>query len=72
MNQVAADGTTYSANVPFPDGSVTAGDSRLLKVDNRGTCQMCHDPTEGSAATNHVPPAATLPLPTGLRALGQP
>lgn len=29
--------------VPF---SVTADtDSRLLKVDNRGTCQMCHDPT---------------------------
>jgi hypothetical protein len=50
MNQVAADGTTYSANVPYPDGSTKVGDSRLLKVDNRGTCQLCHDPTNGSAA----------------------
>ena len=25
--------------------SVTSGDSRLLKADNRGTCQLCHDPT---------------------------
>jgi predicted CXXCH cytochrome family protein len=47
----------YSANVPFPDDSVTAGDSRLLKVDNRGTCQLCHDPTSGSAV---VAPATTL------------
>jgi predicted CXXCH cytochrome family protein len=51
MNQDTAAGTTYSANVPYPDGTTTAGDSRLLKVDNRGTCQMCHDPTSGSAAT---------------------
>jgi predicted CXXCH cytochrome family protein len=51
MNQVTADGTTYSANVPYPDGTTTVGDSRLLKVDNRGTCQLCHDPTNGSAAT---------------------
>lgn len=41
----------YSANVPYPDDSTTVGDSRLLKVDNRGTCQLCHDPTDGSAAT---------------------
>ena len=26
--------------------SVTSGDSRLLKVDDRGTCQLCHDPTD--------------------------
>ncbi len=51
MNQDTALGTTYSANVPYPDGSTTAGDSRLLKADNRGTCLMCHDPTSGSAAT---------------------
>ncbi len=29
-----------------PVGSpVTSGDSRLLKVGGRGTCQLCHDPT---------------------------
>jgi predicted CXXCH cytochrome family protein len=42
--------TTYSANVPYPDGTKVVGNSRLLKVDNRGVCQLCHDPTEGSAA----------------------
>lgn len=39
---------------PFPNGDVRTytvdgqltGDSRLLKVDGRGTCQLCHDPTE--------------------------
>jgi predicted CXXCH cytochrome family protein len=36
----------YSATAPYPDGSVPATpDSRLLKIDNRGTCQACHDPT---------------------------
>ncbi len=36
----------YSATMPYPDGSVPAtADSRLLKIDNRGTCQACHDPT---------------------------
>jgi len=36
----------YSATAPYPDGSVPAlADSRLLKIDNRGTCQACHDPT---------------------------
>jgi predicted CXXCH cytochrome family protein len=61
MNQVPANGTTYSANVPYPDGSTTVGSSRLLKVDNRGTCQLCHDPTEGSAATA----AGVTSLPQG-------
>jgi predicted CXXCH cytochrome family protein len=52
MNQNPALGTTYSANVPWPGANgTTVGDSRLLKVDNRGTCQLCHDPTSGSAAT---------------------
>lgn len=49
MNDDLANGTTFSANVPFPDGSVHSGDSRLLKVNNRGTCLLCHDPTKGSA-----------------------
>ena len=36
----------YSATAPYPDGSAPAmADSRLLKIDNRGTCQACHDPT---------------------------
>jgi predicted CXXCH cytochrome family protein len=36
----------YSATAPYPDGSGPAvADSRLLKIDNRGTCQACHDPT---------------------------
>jgi predicted CXXCH cytochrome family protein len=37
---------TYSANMEYPGGAVApVGDSRLLKADNRGTCQLCHDPT---------------------------
>jgi predicted CXXCH cytochrome family protein len=34
---------TFSSTYKFPDG--TAEDSALLKVDNRGTCNLCHDPT---------------------------
>jgi predicted CXXCH cytochrome family protein len=34
----------FSAQATFPGGSVLE-DSALLKVDNRGTCQLCHDPT---------------------------
>ena len=40
-----ANGTSFALNVPYPDGTTTSTSSRLLKVDNRGTCQMCHDPT---------------------------
>lgn len=36
---------TFSSTFPYPDGS-TAASSRLLKIDNRGTCQACHDPTK--------------------------
>jgi predicted CXXCH cytochrome family protein len=41
---------TFSAVFPYPN-DVPAGtrnlsaSSRLLKIDNRGTCQACHDPT---------------------------
>ncbi len=36
----------YSSDMTFPGGAAApVGDSRLLKVDNRGTCQLCHDPT---------------------------
>jgi predicted CXXCH cytochrome family protein len=35
---------TYSQQVTNPDGTITkAGDSKLLRVNNRGTCNMCHD-----------------------------
>ncbi|MFQ5594817.1 MAG: hypothetical protein ACE5HA_11790, partial [Anaerolineae bacterium] len=35
---------TYSGAVEWPDGTAGGGssDSRLLRVDNRGTCQLCH------------------------------
>jgi predicted CXXCH cytochrome family protein len=44
------------ANVGLAGNTPTSGDSRLLKVDNRGTCQMCHDPT----GTMALPAPATL------------
>ncbi|MHB1475102.1 MAG: cytochrome c3 family protein [Dermatophilaceae bacterium] len=34
---------TVSNGVTNPDGSTATGDSRLLRIDNRGTCQMCHN-----------------------------
>ncbi len=36
-------GTTYSSNVNWPNGSPGGTDSRLLRIDNRGVCQMCHN-----------------------------
>jgi len=33
---------TYSNAVANPDGTAALGNSRLLRIDNRGTCQMCH------------------------------
>jgi predicted CXXCH cytochrome family protein len=39
-----------AAGVTFPNGS--AEDSALLKVNNRGTCQLCHDPTGTVPAGN--------------------
>jgi predicted CXXCH cytochrome family protein len=50
MNVNPLVGGVASANLPFPDGvvhnkSLTSGDSRLLKLDNRGICLVCHDPT---------------------------
>jgi predicted CXXCH cytochrome family protein len=44
---------SFSATVPYPDGSTPASaSSRLLKVDGRGTCQLCHDPTDTVKANN--------------------
>jgi predicted CXXCH cytochrome family protein len=40
---------SFSNAYPYPHTpgttAVTSASSRLLKVDNRGTCQQCHDPT---------------------------
>jgi predicted CXXCH cytochrome family protein len=35
--------TGYAAGVPTPGGTVGSPSSRLLRVDNRGTCVMCHN-----------------------------
>jgi predicted CXXCH cytochrome family protein len=36
----------YSSTMDYPGGAAApVGDSRLLKLDNRGTCEACHDPT---------------------------
>ncbi len=34
---------TYSSAVPNPDGTPAGSDSTLLRIDNRGVCQMCHN-----------------------------
>lgn len=54
---------TYSANEPFPGQTVTAavGDSRLLKIDNRGTCQACHDPTGTVTTGTQLGPTPVVP-----------
>lgn len=44
----AAQMGTYSGTVAWPDGSTTPsgnGRSSLLRLDNRGVCSGCHDPT---------------------------
>jgi predicted CXXCH cytochrome family protein len=61
----AAMGGTNSASMPYPNrdipgsaAGVDNGNGRLLKIDNRGTCQACHDPT----GTNPTP-VGPLPVP---------
>lgn len=55
---------TYSANMENPGNFVApVGDSRLLKVDNRGTCQLCHDPTGTITAGTQVGPTPVPVLP---------
>jgi predicted CXXCH cytochrome family protein len=47
-----------------PSG-VASNDSRLLKVNNRGTCQLCHDPTESITADGSSTVGLYIgPLPT--------
>jgi hypothetical protein len=50
---------TYASAFPYPDDNPagtrdTSSSSRLLKVGNRGTCQMCHDPTNTIGSGNVV------------------
>ncbi len=47
---------------PGQTGSVSSTDSRLLKVDNLGTCQLCHDPTGTYPLSTYIGPTPT-PLP---------
>ena len=60
---------TYSANMEFPGGTIgvapagEVGDSRLLKADNRGTCQLCHDPTGTIVDGQQVGPTPNPLLP---------
>jgi len=62
---------TFSAIQPFPGGIAApiydilgaTGDSRLLKVDNRGTCQMCHEPTDTILPGTYVGPVPTPGVP---------
>jgi predicted CXXCH cytochrome family protein len=58
----------FSGSVAYPNGDIPAtpggidnGNSRLLKIDNRGTCQACHDPTETTVVGDYTGP---LPLPS--------
>jgi predicted CXXCH cytochrome family protein len=54
----------YSANMDYPGGAAApVGDSRLLKIDNRGTCQACHDPTGTVPAGQFVGPTPVPFLP---------
>jgi predicted CXXCH cytochrome family protein len=50
----------FSKVFPYPDGT-TAASSRLLKIDNRGTCEACHDPTTTITAGTVSPAGATAP-----------
>jgi predicted CXXCH cytochrome family protein len=48
----------FSGAYPYPHQpgavAVTSPSSRLLKVNNRGTCQQCHDPTGTIPYTNVI------------------
>jgi hypothetical protein len=59
-SNAAMDGA-YSSDFPYPGGAApNSASSRLLKIDNRGTCQACHDPTEPTTAP---PPVGPVPNP---------
>ena len=59
---------SFSGSVAYPNGDqpgvtlgIDNGNSRLLKIDNRGTCQACHDPTETTVVGSYTGP---VPMPT--------
>ncbi len=54
---------TFSSAFPYPNTSIVSPSSRLLKVDNRGTCQACHDPTTTITAGTLLPTGAALSVP---------
>ncbi len=59
----------YTGAFPYPDdpatapAAVTSGSSRLLKVDNRGTCQLCHDPTNTTVVGSYTGPNPSPGVP---------
>jgi predicted CXXCH cytochrome family protein len=58
----------FSKAYTFPDGGTYISGSdiahgRLLKIDNRGTCQACHDPTGTAPAGSTVNPGAGTTVP---------
>ena len=53
----------FSSTFTYPDGTTVSPSSRLLKLDNRGTCQACHDPTETLTPGQVSPTGATPPSP---------
>jgi cytochrome c553 len=55
-------GGQYSSNFTYPDGT-PSGSSRLLKLDNRGTCQACHDPTGLAQPGDWYPTQNPVPTP---------
>jgi predicted CXXCH cytochrome family protein len=59
-NPTLAGNQGYSSTYTYPNGTASAS-SRLLKVGNRGTCQMCHDPTGTDVIGNQYPPG---PVPS--------
>ena len=56
----------FSGAFPYPDDptaappALTSASSRLLKVNGRGTCQLCHDPTDTVLPGSYSGP---LPVP---------
>jgi predicted CXXCH cytochrome family protein len=58
---------TFSGAFPYPGSTPgltnLSPSSRLLKVDNRGTCQLCHDPTRTVAAGQYIGPLPTPGAP---------
>jgi predicted CXXCH cytochrome family protein len=52
----------YTSTYTYPDGTAS-DDGRLLKIDNRGTCQACHDPT-GTAVAGQLLPLSLVTPPS--------